>query len=60
MYSFSTYQQEIEDDFREQYPDYENCRIEVTEDGRVYIHGVTAYPAIVKHGPTFDEWNDHL
>lgn len=56
----ATYQQEVLDDFLEQYPEYKGERIEVDEFGKVYIHGNCAYPLIVKHAPTYEEWRANL
>ena len=54
--SFGTYEVAVLDDFIEQYPEYENDRLEVTEQGKVYVHGNSAYPLIIKHAPSYKQW----
>ena len=56
LVGYGIYEQVVLDDFIEQYPDYAKLRIEVTEQGKVYVHGNCAYPLIIKHAPSYEQW----
>ena len=54
--SFWEWSEYVRKKFVKQYPEYKGERLEICEDGSVYVHGNCAYPLIIKGFTSYNEY----